>query len=210
MEVVKEIFGNPVFAQHMEYDPYEIYEGDEQEYGEWMSCDEAHRIQVSSHSFPSEPTLHVLQNQLPVGAMIVPIVLASDKAPVTRMTGDEEMHPLFLTIANINSDVRMKATSHSWACIAYTPTPEFLVHPEYKSVLEARIWHRCLDIVCAGLKIAAHTGTFMSDSSNLSRYCFTLLIGYIADLPEQLMIACVRKSVSPISLAKQSQFGDGI
>ena len=126
------------------------------------------------------------------------------------MTGNEEMHPLFLTIANINSDVHMKATSHSWACVAYTPTPEFLVHPEYKLVLEARVWHRCLDIVCAGLKIAVHTGTFISDSSNLSRYCFTPLVGYIADLPEQLMIACVRKSVSPISLAKQSQFGDGI
>ena len=33
---------------------------------------------------------------------------------------------------------------------------------------------------------------------------------YIADLPEQLMIACVTKSVSPISFAKQNQFGDGI
>ena len=36
------------------------------------------------------------------------------------------------------------------------------------------------------------------------------LTAYIADLPEQHMIACVMKSVSPISLAKQSQFGNGI
>ena len=100
--------------------------------------------------------------------MIVPIVLASDKAPITRMTGDKKMHLLFLTIANINSDVCMKATSHAWACIAYTPTLEFIVHPKYQSVLEARVWHHCLDIVCAGLKIAAHTGTFMSDPNNLT------------------------------------------
>ena len=125
------------------------------------------------------------------------------------MTGDEEMHPLFLTIANINSDVQMKATSHSWACITYTPTSEFIVHPDYKSVLKAHVWHHCLDIVCAGLKIAAHTGTFMSDPSSLTQYCFMPLVAYIADLPEQLMIACVSKSVSPISLTEQSQFGDG-
>ena len=137
-------------------------------------------------------------------------MLASDKAPVTRMTGDLEMHPLFLTIANINSQVRMKTTSHAWSCIAYTPSPEFIVHPDFQSVLEARVWHRCLDIVCIGLKLAARTGTFMNDPNSVTRYCFTPLAVYIADLPEQLMIACVTKSVSPISLAEQNQFGDGI
>ena len=47
LEVTWELFGNPVFAQHMEYDPYQIFEGNEREYGEWMSGDEAYRIQVS-------------------------------------------------------------------------------------------------------------------------------------------------------------------
>jgi len=49
LEVTREIFGNPVFGQHMEYDPYQVFKGTEREYGEWMSSDEAHRIQVSSH-----------------------------------------------------------------------------------------------------------------------------------------------------------------
>ena len=31
----------------MEYDPYQIFEGNEREYGEWMSGDEAYCIQVS-------------------------------------------------------------------------------------------------------------------------------------------------------------------
>ena len=151
-----------------------------------------------------------MQDQLPAGATIVPIVLASDKAPVTQMTGNIKMHPLFLTIANINSKVRMKATSHAWACVAYTPTPEFLTHPDFHSVLEARVWHHCVDIVCTGLKLATHVGTFMSDPTNLTRYCFTLLVAYTADLPEQLMITCVTKSVSPVTIAEKNQFGDAI
>ena len=210
LEVTWEIFGDPVFAQHMEYDPYQIFEGTEREYGEWMSGDEAHRIQVSQCHFLLDRNYKYTQDRLPAGATIVPIVLASDKAPVTRMTGDIEMHPLFLTSANINSKVRMKATSHAWACVAYTPTPEFLTHPDFHSVLEARVWHRCVDIVCTGLKVAAHVGTFMSNPTNLTRYCFTLLVAYTADLPEQLMIACVTKSISPVTIAEKNQFGDGI
>jgi len=104
----------------------------------------------------------------------------------------------------------MKATSHAWACVAYTPTLEFLTHPDFHSVLEARVWHRCVDIVCTGLKLAARVGTFMSDPTNLTRYCFTPLVAYTADLPEQLMIACVTKSVSPVTIAEKNQFGDGI
>ncbi|KAI6130294.1 hypothetical protein EDD16DRAFT_1689659 [Pisolithus croceorrhizus] len=181
LEVVRDIFGNPFFSEHMMYDPYYIYECTEREYGEWMSGDEAHRI----------------QNELPDGATIVPIILASDKAPVTRMSGDHEMHPLFLTIANINSEVRMKAKAHAWACVAYTPIPEFLTHPDFHSILEARVWHRCMDIVCANLKVASHRGVFMADPHNNARYCFTPLAAYTADLPEQLMIACIT-----------NQFGD--
>ncbi|KAI6117222.1 hypothetical protein EDD16DRAFT_1693028 [Pisolithus croceorrhizus] len=174
LEVVQDIFRNPFFSEHMMYNPYYIYECTEREYGEWMSGDEAHRI----------------QNELPDGATIVPIILASDKAPVTRMSGDREMHPLFLTIANINSEVRMKAKAHAWACVAYTLIPEFLTHPDFHSILEARVWHRCMDIVCANLKVASHRGVFMADPHNNARYCFTPLAAYTADLPEQLMIAC--------------------
>ncbi|KAI6114186.1 hypothetical protein F5141DRAFT_1187807 [Pisolithus sp. B1] len=136
LEVMQDIFGNPFFSEHMMYDPYYIYECTECEYGEWMSGDKAHQI----------------QNELPDGTTIVPIILASDKVPATRMSGDHEMHPLFLTIVNINSKVHMKAKVHAWACVAYTLIPEFLTHPDFHSILEAHVWHRCMDIVCANLK----------------------------------------------------------
>jgi len=83
------------------------------------------------------------------------------------------------------------------------------VHLETRASLQ-RVWHRCVDIVCAGLKLATRIGTFMSDPSNLTRYCFTPLVAYTADLPEQLMIACVTKSISPVTIAETSQFGDAI
>jgi hypothetical protein len=119
------------------------------------------------------------------------------------------MHPTFLTIANIRSDIRMKATAHAWSCIAYMPIPQYICNPEFSSLLQARMWHRCMDIVCENLKHAAAVGTGMVDPLGFLRYGFTPLVAYTADLPEQQMIACVSKNASPVTLAIQPQFGDG-
>lgn len=50
LEVVKHLFSNPVFASHMDYDPYREFEetphGQEPVYGEFMSANRAWEIQV--------------------------------------------------------------------------------------------------------------------------------------------------------------------
>jgi Plavaka transposase len=46
LEVMQHIFGNAVFANDMEFDPYEIQVNREREYGEWMSCQQVHDIQA--------------------------------------------------------------------------------------------------------------------------------------------------------------------
>lgn len=148
------------------------------------------------------------QNSLPHGATLIPIIAASDKTPVTRQTGGLEMHPLFLTIGNIDSDVRMKATAHAWRCVAFMPIVKFETHPDYQTILQSRLWHRCVDIVFGKLKHVANSGAFITDPFGAIRYCFTPLVAWTADLPEQQMIACVSKNASPVTLATLKQFGD--
>ncbi|KAG9310720.1 hypothetical protein JVU11DRAFT_9321 [Chiua virens] len=192
LDVAQSIFGNPIFGQNMTFDPIKVWDGDDREYGEWFTADEAFRIQSS----------------LPAGATIVPIIAASDKTPVTRQTGGLEMHPLFITIGNIDSDVRMKATSHAWRCVAFMPIPKFNTHPDYQTILQSRVWHKCVDIVTANLKRAANVGSFLVDPFGNTRYCFTPVAGWTADLPEAQTIACTNKNASPITLATVKQFGD--
>ena len=57
--------------------------------------------------------------------------------PITRHTGGLEMHPLFITIGNINSDIRMKATFHVWQCVAFISLPKFETHSDYQTILQA-------------------------------------------------------------------------
>lgn len=118
------------------------------------------------------------------------------------------MHPVFITIGNIQSDVRMQATSYAWRCIGYIPTPEFNVHPDFQTLLVSRLFHRCMDIMFASLKETAECGTPMTDSFGYVRNCFTPLVAYVADLPEQQLIAGVSKNASPVTTATMPQFGD--
>jgi len=124
------------------------------------------------------------------------------------MTGGLEMHPLFISIGNIPGRICMSATSHAWRCVVFMPIPKFDAPKAHRTILQTRIWHRCTDIVTAGLKRIAQTGSFMLDPHGYLRHCFTPLVAWTADLPEQQMLACVSKSASPIMEATHKQFGD--
>lgn len=117
--------------------------------------------------------LVMMQDDLPEGAMIVPIIAASNKTPVTRTMDELEMHPLVLTIGNISSYVHMDATSHAWQCTVFILIPHFEVHTEFQTILKSCVWHKCIDIVTANLKHAAAFGTFMSNVDGHICYCST-------------------------------------
>jgi hypothetical protein len=89
------------------------------------------------------------------------------------------------------------------------PIPKFAdVHPDYQTILSQRLFHKCMDIIFADTKVAAMVGKFMPDPAGHVRHCFTPLVAYTADLPEQQAIACVSKVASPITLATSRSFGD--
>ncbi|KAG1800667.1 hypothetical protein EV424DRAFT_1352065 [Suillus variegatus] len=193
LDVVEDLFANPIFANHMTYDPHVVVDGDERKYSEYFTAKQAFEI----------------QDQLPKGATIVPVIIASDKTPVMRHTGGLKMHPIFVSLANIQSDVRMRATSHAWRCVGFMPIPKFSdVHTDYQTILSQWLFHKCMDIIFADVKVTAMAGRFMPDSSGHLRHCYTPLAAYTADLPEQQAIACVSKVASPITLATSQSFGD--
>lgn len=46
LKVVESLFGNPIFAQNMSFDPLRVWSGAEMEYGEWFTSHDAYDIQV--------------------------------------------------------------------------------------------------------------------------------------------------------------------
>jgi hypothetical protein len=140
---------------------------------------------------------------------VLGVIGASDKTPLTVGTGNKEMHPVLLSLANIKAGVRMKATAHAFVLAAYLPIPKFLdVSAPVQAALAARIYHICLGIISQNLKPAERNGELMPDPSGALRHCHTPLTSWIGDLPEQRILACVLSNQSPFTLATFEQFGD--
>src|SRR5882757_9689441 len=106
------------------------------------------------------------------------------------MTGDRVAHPVLLSLANIHSDIRMKASHHTFLLVGLLPCPKFLTKDKsFCGPLENQIVHQCLNILCKSLKVAACIGAMLSDPVSNLRYCYMLLATYIADSPEAELLA---------------------
>ena len=92
---------------------------------------------------------------------------------------------------------------------ALLPVPKF-VHRNKRmcGILEDRLIHQCLDIVLQPVKDAAKHGIMLPDPDGHTRYCFTPLASYIADMPKACMLSCVGGKTSPVTMAMFKQFGD--
>jgi len=58
------------------------------------------------------------QDKLPAGASLVPFIFLSDSIHLTAYVGDKKIWPVYMTIGNLSSVIRMKPTTHSVDIIA--------------------------------------------------------------------------------------------
>jgi hypothetical protein len=60
LEVVKQLFSDPAFANHITFDPHIVHDGTQREYGDFMSADFAWKIQVYLPSYSAVHAVDVL------------------------------------------------------------------------------------------------------------------------------------------------------
>ncbi|KAJ7290126.1 hypothetical protein C8J57DRAFT_982866, partial [Mycena rebaudengoi] len=195
LECIKFLFKNPFFQRHLELTPKKVYRNGHRLYSEWITSEGAWDMQ---------------QAELPEGGTLLGIVATSDKTNISVMNGDRVAHPFLLSIANIPMDILMKASNHGFMMAALFPVVKFgkTCNKDIVGLLERRLMHRCIDIVCEPLKTAAAIGATMSDSTGAQYKCFTPLAAYIVDTPEAADIACVMGKTSHVTMASYHSFGD--
>ncbi|KAI6020684.1 hypothetical protein BKA83DRAFT_105514, partial [Pisolithus microcarpus] len=196
LECIEALFNHPFYAGKMDYSPFCVFTAAGRimrVYSEWMSSDGAWELQV----------------KVPAGSMLCSVILSSDKTNITNMCGGKVAHPLLISLANIRMNVRNKASLHTFLLTALMPIVEF-IHPIPRicSVLEARLFHACLDFILEPLKKAAQLGRMMADPLRNVCFCFTPLVAYKVNTPEACMLACVRGKMSPVTKAMYKDFGD--
>lgn len=118
-------------------------------------------------------------------------------------------HPVLMTLANIDPDIRSKSSLHGYVLLALLPIPKFIhKNTRVRSLMQDRLFHQALDLILRPLKIAASVGVMMNDPVGNLRYCYTPLVAWIADTPEQSLIAGTGPKVSSMTTAKSKNFGD--
>ncbi|KAK7023105.1 hypothetical protein R3P38DRAFT_3317338 [Favolaschia claudopus] len=192
LECIESLFKNPLFEGHLNMVPKQHFRNGRRLWKDWISSDSAWAMQAA----------------LPMGRALLGVIGTSDKTNISVMNGDRVAHPFLVSLANIDTDVMLKASNHSFMMAALMPVPKFLCPKEIRGLMERRLLHHCIDIVCAPLKAAAMDGHIMSTSSGQLVRAHTPLVAYIADAPEAADIACVKGQTSHLTTASYHTFGD--
>lgn len=152
------------------------------------------------------------QKRLPPGAMLAPVILASDETMLTQFSGDKKGWPVYLYIANIPSWIRRKGSRNAIKLLAYLPITKLSCFStqDMKKEERQRLFHKCMNIILEPLFTAARHGVEMLRADGCVSQVHPVLASYVADFPEQCLVGCNLESRCPICLVKHNKRQDNI
>ncbi|KAG9087311.1 hypothetical protein FS749_003000 [Ceratobasidium sp. UAMH 11750] len=145
------------------------------------------------------------------------VLFGSDKTHLTNYAGDVKVHALYVSLGNINKEIRAQTSKRAWMLLAYIPIckwentiektdPKSKAHREaLPGILSRRLFHFCMEIICQPLR-ELNVHEIIDPKGNI-RLIFYVLIAYLADLKEQYMIAALDKSNCIHCTATTHDFG---
>ncbi|KAJ7683440.1 hypothetical protein B0H17DRAFT_1160912 [Mycena rosella] len=171
---------NPDFKYEMDFAPKRVFGGEDRnsrEYMDFMSGNWAWQ--------QADPATH--------GATFIPIILGSDKTTVSVATGQNDYYPLYMSNGLVHNNVR-RAHRNAVMLIGFLAIPK--TDRENQDTVEfctfrRNLFHGSLREILKSLKPGMETPEIIQFADGHYRRAIYGLGPYIADYPEQVLLACI-------------------
>ncbi|KAJ8075193.1 hypothetical protein PM082_019521 [Marasmius tenuissimus] len=199
VECIRELLQDPRFKDDMHYAPEKVYTN--------LSM----KTRAVSEMWTAD-WWWATQKLLPKGATIAPVILASDKTQLSTFSGDKSAWPVYMTIGNISASIRRKPSEQATVLVGYIPVSKLeCFSPNVRSLEGYRLFHDCMRKILDPLVTAgdpAGGGKRMLCSGGRVREVYPILAAYVADFPEQCLVAGCQERRCPKCLARGDQLGE--
>ncbi|EIW84144.1 hypothetical protein CONPUDRAFT_88466 [Coniophora puteana RWD-64-598 SS2] len=194
VQAVRKLIGNPHFRESMAYAPEHVYTD--------MDMTNRRIDEMWTADWWWE-TQSKIERKGTVGA----IILSTDKTQLSLFRGDKQAYPVYITLGNIAKGVRRQPSKHASVVIGYLPVSK-LKSFENSAVASYRLFHFCMGEILRPLVEAGRGGIFMLCADGFLRRVFPILAAYIADHPEQCLVACCAQNCCPRCLVDVDRRGE--
>ena len=136
--------------------------------------------------------------KLPKGAVLAPVILASDKTNLSQFGGDKQAWPVYLTLGNISKGIRRQPSSHGSVLIGYLLVAKLACFSEgARANAQYRLFHQAMRTLLRPLVSTGQDGVLMTCADSKIQRVYPILAAYVADYPEQCLVAACNENRCP-------------